>query len=133
MLDSKQILETFKKRKRMPKLYNFQTFADPGCPITLTGPFRDNIRQFLQQCAEVEDYNIDGMPIWCTFLVHKSKGLVIPLYTIEETTKNSFQPYCDQCRCTGNHFPQFLVFLLHFLLDFHLGIFVLDLGLQFLG
>lgn len=107
MSNSKQILESLKKRKRMPKLYNFHTFADPGCPITLTGPFRDNIRQFLQQCAEVEDYNIDGMPIWCTFLVHETKGLVIPLYTIEETAKNSFQPYCDQCRCTGNLFPLF--------------------------
>ncbi|KAK1361841.1 PHD domain-containing protein [Heracleum sosnowskyi] len=106
MSNSKQILESFKKRKRMPKLYNFHTFADPGCPIALSGPFRDNIQQFLQQCGEVEDYNIDGMPIWCTFLVHETKGLVIPLYTIEETAKNSFQPYCDQCRCTGwsHHF-----------------------------
>lgn len=98
----KIILDAYKKRKRNPKIYGFHTFADPGYPIASAGPFRDNIRFFLQQCGEIEDYTIDGMPIWLTFLLHENRGFVIPLYTIEESVKNSFQPFCDQCRCSGN-------------------------------
>ena len=95
------ILEACRKRKRRPKLFGFHTFADPGCPINPSGPFRDNIRVFLQECAEIEDYNVDGMPTWCTLLVHENRNFVVPLYTIEESVKNSLRPFCDQCRCTG--------------------------------
>ena len=96
------ILEACKKRKRRPKLFGFHSFGDPGCPIRTTGPFRDNIRTFLQQASEVEDYNLLGMPIWCTLLVHENRSIVIPLYTIEETVEHSCRPHCDHCRCTGN-------------------------------
>ncbi|XP_038891393.1 PHD finger protein MALE MEIOCYTE DEATH 1 [Benincasa hispida] len=100
------ILESCKKRKRRPKLFGFQTFGDPGSPISPTGPFRENIRIFLQQCAEIEDYRIQEMPIWCTLLVHENRSFVVPLYTIEEEVKLSPKPYCDYCRCSGwsNHF-----------------------------
>ncbi|KAF2295540.1 hypothetical protein GH714_033162 [Hevea brasiliensis] len=95
------ILETCRKRKRGPKLYNFHSFGDPGCPISPIGPFRDNIRLFLQECAEPEDYNVEGMPIWCTLLVIESNSIVVPLYIIEENVKFSPNPFCDHCRCTG--------------------------------
>ncbi|GAV60463.1 PHD domain-containing protein [Cephalotus follicularis] len=88
-------------------MYGFHTFADPGCPMKPpTGAFRDNIRVFLHDCAETEDYDVHGMPIWCTLLVHETKSFVIPLYTIEEDVYISQQPYCDHCKCTGwrNHF-----------------------------
>ncbi|KAA8547684.1 hypothetical protein F0562_004113 [Nyssa sinensis] len=100
------IFEACKKRKRTPKLYGLHTFADPGCPIAPSGPFRENIRVFLQECTELEDYNVEGMPIWCTLLVHENRGFVFPLYTIEESAKHSLRPFCDYCRCTGwsNHF-----------------------------
>ncbi|XP_015869864.3 PHD finger protein MALE MEIOCYTE DEATH 1 [Ziziphus jujuba] len=100
------ILDACRKRKRKPKLYGFQSFADADCPISSAGTFRDNIRVFLQECAAQEDYSVQGMPIWCTLLVHKSRSLVVPLYTIEENVKYSQRPYCDYCRCTGwsNHF-----------------------------
>ncbi|XP_022766322.1 PHD finger protein MALE MEIOCYTE DEATH 1 [Durio zibethinus] len=99
------ILETFRKRKRRPKLFAFHSFAEPGCPINPTGPFRDNIQFFLKQCAETEDYCVKGMPIWCTFLVH-DRSCVVPLYIIEEDVNRSLNPFCDHCRCTGwgNHF-----------------------------
>ncbi|MCD9559566.1 hypothetical protein HAX54_017616 [Datura stramonium] len=48
------------------------------------GPFRDNIRYFLQECAELEEYTVEGMPIWSTFgwshhFVSKRKyHLIIP-------------------------------------------------------
>ncbi|KAJ0098994.1 hypothetical protein Patl1_20932 [Pistacia atlantica] len=100
------ILESFRKRKRTPKLFGFHTFGDSGCPITPTGPFRDNIRLFLQQCGELQDYSVEGMPIWCILLVHESSNFVIPLYTIEDTVAHSPHSFCDHCKCTGwsNHF-----------------------------
>lgn len=78
------LLEACKKRKRTPKFYGLHTLAEPGCPISPSGLFRDNIRYFLQECAEPEQYSVRGMPIWCTLLVHENKGLFFPLYTIEE-------------------------------------------------
>ncbi|RVW75467.1 PHD finger protein MALE MEIOCYTE DEATH 1 [Vitis vinifera] len=100
------ILEACKKRKRRPKLFGFHTFADPGCPINPTSHFCDNIRIFLRECAELEDYNVDGMPTWCTLLVNENRGFVVPVYTIEESVKYAAKPFCDHCRCTGwsNHF-----------------------------
>ncbi|KAL5743540.1 hypothetical protein ACOSQ2_026656 [Xanthoceras sorbifolium] len=95
------ILEACRKRKRRPKIYGFHTFADSGCPISPAGPFRDNVRMFLQECAELEDYNLEGMPIWCTLLVHETLSFVVPLYTIEEDVRSSNEPYCDQCRSSG--------------------------------
>ncbi|KAM6546181.1 hypothetical protein CsatB_026917 [Cannabis sativa] len=92
------ILEACKKRKRRPKLFGFHTFGDS---IQARGPFRESIRLFLQECAEIEDYNLEGMPVWCTLLVLENRSLVLPLYTIEEDVKTSPLPYCDHCRSTG--------------------------------
>lgn len=96
-------LEACKKRKRRPKVYGFHSFGEPGYPILPLGPFRDNIRLFLQECAELENYSVQGMPIWCTLLVHDNRSLVVPLYTIEENVKTSDNPFCDYCRCTGEN------------------------------
>ncbi|KAL8248864.1 hypothetical protein R6Q59_005732 [Mikania micrantha] len=96
-----------KKRKtKSAKYYGLKSFLQPGCPISPSGPFRDDVRFFLQECGELEDYNVEGMPIWCTFLFHENRGFVLPLYTIEECVKNSIQPLCDHCRCSGwsHHF-----------------------------
>lgn len=59
--------------------------VSPTRVAALSGPFRDNIRVFLQECAELEDYNVEGMPIWCTLLVHENRGFVVSFYTIEES------------------------------------------------
>lgn len=104
------ILDSHSNRnKTPPKFHGFHTFAEPGCPITLTGAFRDNIRRFLQECAGLEDYDLDGMLIWRTFLVYESKGTVLPLYTVEENVERSDRPFCDYCRCVGK--PLFFIFL----------------------
>ncbi|KAG8496984.1 hypothetical protein CXB51_008209 [Gossypium anomalum] len=94
------ILETCRKRKRRPKLFGLHSFAEPGCPINPTGPFRDNIRIFLKQCAEPEDYCVKGMPLWCTLLV-RDKSCVVPLYTIEEVF--GFLLIEFSISCWGNH------------------------------
>nr|DAD35830.1 TPA_asm: hypothetical protein HUJ06_006470 [Nelumbo nucifera] len=112
------VLDACKKRKRKPKLYGFHTFADPGCPIILTGPFRDNIRSFIEECGEIEDYNVEGMPTWSTLLVNENNGVVVPLYTIEESVKHSLHPFCDHCRCVGKEEAKFefdTIFFLQFL------------------
>ncbi|VVA94218.1 unnamed protein product [Arabis nemorensis] len=100
------ILETCRKRKRKPRVYNLHRFGEEGFPINRSGSFRDEIRGFLREFSEVEEYNIRGMPVWCTLLSHETKNSVIPLYTVEEDVIRSPEPYCDQCRCTGwsNHF-----------------------------
>lgn len=104
------ILDSHSNRnKTPPKFHGFHTFAEPGCPITLTGAFRDNIRRFLQECAGLEDYDLDGILIWRTFLVYESKGTVLPLYTVEENVERSDRPFCDYCRCVGK--PLFFIFL----------------------
>ncbi|CAL1405842.1 unnamed protein product [Linum trigynum] len=94
------ILDVCRKRKRTPKCFDFHIFGDPGSPIAFTSPFRDNIRIFVNECAELEDYEIAGMPIWCTLLTTTS-NVVLPLYTVEESVHSSQNPFCDQCRCTG--------------------------------
>ncbi|CAN1351656.1 PHD finger protein MALE MEIOCYTE DEATH 1 [Linum perenne] len=96
------ILEVCRKRKRSPKCYNFQTFGEPGFPVTFTAAFRDNIRLFIDSCAEAEDYDLDGMPIWCTLL--DNDNVVVPLYTVEETVAvggGSETAVCHLCRRTG--------------------------------
>ncbi|XP_071740348.1 PHD finger protein MALE MEIOCYTE DEATH 1-like [Rutidosis leptorrhynchoides] len=95
-----------KRKLKDGKYYRLQSFLQPGCPISLSGPFRDNVRLFLRECGQLEEYNVEGMPIWCTFLVHENRGIAVPLYTIEECVKNSVHPLCDHCRCSGwsHHF-----------------------------
>ncbi|CAH2077403.1 unnamed protein product [Thlaspi arvense] len=83
------IIEACRKRKREPKLYNLQRFGQEEFPISRNGTFRDNIRGFLREFAEVEEYCIRGMPVWCTLLSHETKNSVIPLYTVEEDVVRS--------------------------------------------
>lgn len=93
--------EVSKKKKKMGKYFGFHSFGDHGYPAMPSGSFRENIKYFLQECTEIEDYEVEGMPIWCTFLVLENRGIVIPLYTIEEDVQRSLSPFCDHCRCVG--------------------------------
>lgn len=90
------------KRKRNPKIFAFHNF--PSAFTNLSGAFRDNVRDFLQQCAEREDYNVlSTMPVWCTLLVyHPSYNRIVPIFTIEESVASSPKPpFCDLCRSSG--------------------------------
>ncbi|KAL2926078.1 PHD finger protein MALE MEIOCYTE DEATH 1 [Bienertia sinuspersici] len=44
------------------------------------------------------------MSVWCTLLVQENKGIVLPLYTIEENVVCSEIPFCDHCRCSGTKY-----------------------------
>lgn len=96
------IIETCRKRKRRPSVYSLQRLGEEEFPISRSGSFRDNVRVFLREFAEVEEYNVRGSPVWCTLLNHEAKSSVIPLYVIEEDVVRSSEPYCDHCRCTGS-------------------------------
>ncbi|CAA3014716.1 Hypothetical predicted protein [Olea europaea subsp. europaea] len=76
------------------KLFEFEKVS------SLCGSFRENIRCFLQDAAELEDYRVNGMPIWCILIVSEHNG-VFPLYTIEETVEHSVNPFCDHCKLSG--------------------------------
>ncbi|KAI7993638.1 PHD finger protein MALE MEIOCYTE DEATH 1 [Camellia lanceoleosa] len=101
-----RVFEPCKIRKRKPELFGFRSFANPGSTIAFCATFRDNIRLFLQECADISDHGVAGMPTWCTFLVNESNGSVFPLYTIEESVQFSLRPFCDHCKCIGwgHHF-----------------------------
>lgn len=90
------IIEACNKRKmrNYSKLFEFEKVS------SLCGSFRENIRCFLQDAAELEDYRVNGMPIWCTLIVSEHNG-VFPLYTIEETVEHSVNPFCDHCKLSG--------------------------------
>ncbi|KAG2710804.1 hypothetical protein I3760_04G046800 [Carya illinoinensis] len=64
----------------------------------LEGAFCNNIRVFLQECGQLHDVVVKGMPAWCTLLVHDTRKFLVPLYTIEENVVCSPKPYCDHCR-----------------------------------
>ncbi|XP_059306679.1 PHD finger protein At2g01810-like [Lycium ferocissimum] len=98
---SSTIIEACNSRKRNRKPFVFETFAIEDSIDGFSGPFRDNIRMFLQEFANIEDYTLCGFPIWSTWLISKSTGAVFPLYTIEETTQLSLHPFCDHCKFSG--------------------------------
>ncbi|CAM8954704.1 unnamed protein product [Rhodiola kirilowii] len=93
------------KRKRNPKIFAFHTFAST---LSLSGAFRSNVKDYLNQCAEKEDYDVLlSMPVWCTLLLHHPDNRILPLYTVEESVASSPRtPFCDLCRSSGwsNHF-----------------------------
>ncbi|KAA8529835.1 hypothetical protein F0562_034361 [Nyssa sinensis] len=99
-------LEPCKYRKRKPKLFGFHSFPNTGSMIGMCGHFRDNIRLLLQECGEIQDYSVSGMPVWSTLLVSENNGIEFSLYIIEESVQHSLRPCCDHCKCVGwsHHF-----------------------------
>lgn len=90
-----------KNRINPEKLFEYDNFAIPDfVNKTLSGAFRDNIRVFLQSFAEIQEYTVNEMPVWCTSLFSENEG-VFPLYTMEETVQNSLDPFCNHCELSG--------------------------------
>ncbi|KAG7563257.1 Zinc finger PHD-finger [Arabidopsis suecica] len=96
------------ERQKTPKIILINDFAihsssSSSSPfINLSATFRDNIRSFLHEYAEIEDYTIDGATVSTLFLGNQANGVVFPLYIIEEQISvSSPNPLCDFCRCVG--------------------------------
>ncbi|KAJ7527944.1 hypothetical protein O6H91_16G077100 [Diphasiastrum complanatum] len=95
-----------RKRRRGERLYGVHTYGDPGCPADYDGPFRDNVRAFLNESAEFEPYSVEGMPIWSISLQEDKHAARISLLIIEESLEDSLHPHCEHCRCIGwSHHP----------------------------
>lgn len=104
------IFESCKKRKRVPAIFNINNFATQTSSLDFRGPFRENISLFLREYADTEDYKVQNNPIWCTLLLSESNGVVFPLYTLEESIKQSSHPFCNLCRCVGEAFSSISFF-----------------------
>ncbi|KAK1416287.1 hypothetical protein QVD17_32076 [Tagetes erecta] len=94
-------------RKRKQRIYEFNSFAESIGDYS--GPFRDNIRSFVNEFGE----QIDHQSVWSTLLLCESNGAVFPLYIIEEHINehslhsvNSVPPFCSHCKFVGwgHHF-----------------------------
>ena len=80
--------------------YGFNKFLDNTWPF-FPRSFRENVRQFLHEYVEMQDYRVKGMVTWCFNLIEAKRGLVIPVYTIEDRAQNGSQP-CHHCHSSGN-------------------------------
>ncbi|KAI3734121.1 hypothetical protein L6452_13584 [Arctium lappa] len=97
-------------RKRKQRIFEFKSFGKSI--IDLSGPFRDNIRSFLNEYGEqIEQHkqtgNVSNNNVWSTLLLCESNGAVFPLYTIEEHINHrSISPFCCHCKSVGwgHHF-----------------------------
>ncbi|WZZ35863.1 hypothetical protein YC2023_019264 [Brassica napus] len=65
-------------------------------------PFRDNIRSFLTDYAETQDYTLDrnNTTVSRLFLASQATGVGFPLFVIEEQVSVGCS-FCDFCRCVG--------------------------------
>ncbi|KAK9063803.1 hypothetical protein SSX86_017675 [Deinandra increscens subsp. villosa] len=89
-------------RKRKQRIFEFNSFAK-SIADHYSGPFRDNIRSFLDEFGE----QIEQQNVWSTLLLCESNGAVFPLYTIEEhIDEDSLRPFCSHCKFVGwgHHF-----------------------------
>ncbi|KAI3865397.1 hypothetical protein MKX03_021628 [Papaver bracteatum] len=96
---------SFKKRKRIERIFRFRTFCEPGHPIEFNGPFRDNIRK-LVEFARVESRLSEGMNSWSFQLeLNRHPAMCISLFIIEEPIEKSASRHCHYCRYVGwgNH------------------------------
>lgn len=97
-----------RKRRSRDRMFGITTFGDPGCPGDFDGPFRENIKVFLDECAEPELYHIEGMPAWTITLQESDNhGDRCTLLIVEEASMHALHPHCDHCRCIGERlFPK---------------------------
>ncbi|KAL4575639.1 hypothetical protein LXL04_022490 [Taraxacum kok-saghyz] len=96
-------------RKRKQLIFEFKSFGKSV--IDFSGPFRDNIRSFLDEYGEqIEQHQLNGSVsnnVWSTLLLCESNGAVFPLYTIEEHIDDQLlHPFCCHCKSVGwgHHF-----------------------------
>ncbi|KAL2632822.1 hypothetical protein R1flu_004301 [Riccia fluitans] len=96
-----------RKRRTRDRMFGITTFGDPGCPGDFDGSFRENMKVFLEECAEPELYPVEGFPAWSVTLQESdTNGDRCSLLIIEEASMHSLHPHCDHCRCIGwSHHP----------------------------
>eukprot|EP00897_Mesotaenium_endlicherianum_P007267 jgi/Mesen1/6569/ME000336S05789 len=83
-----------------------ESFGELGSCADYDGAYRDNIRAFLAERCELEEFGLGSLPRW-SLLLEDARGTQVPLFIVEESA--SAQPqsaHCDHCRCIGwSHHP----------------------------
>lgn len=84
-------------------LLKFKNFA---IPESIKGrnyvPFRDIIRLFISELAEVKLEISGDIRIWSASVTSEPDGVVFPLHVIEEKIlQSSVNPFCDHCKFAG--------------------------------
>ncbi|KAI3730490.1 hypothetical protein L1987_61660 [Smallanthus sonchifolius] len=98
-------INTTANRKRKQRIFEFNSFARSISDHS--GPFRDNIRSFVNNYGEPIEQIINEHNVWSTLLLCESNGAVFPLYTIEEhVNEHSHRSFCSHCKFAGwgHHF-----------------------------
>nr|XP_043620114.1 PHD finger protein At2g01810-like [Erigeron canadensis] len=97
------IYEWLWQKDRKQRIFEFNSFSKALSDYL--GPFRDNVRLFLDEFGEKIDD--EKRNVWSTLLLCESNGVVFPLYTIEEHVNDrSVLPFCFHCKSVGwgHHF-----------------------------
>ena len=74
-----------------------------GSGSGLNGPFRENVRVFLQEFGEVEKGGgASGMDVWCVYVGGGERsGVGLKLFVVEECVESSLLPFCNHCKFIG--------------------------------
>lgn len=85
-------------RKRKQRIFEFKSFGK--ALVDFCGPFRDNIRLFLEEYGE--QIVVQRKKVWSMLLLSESNGEVFPLYVVEECIgDHSVRPFCSHCKSVG--------------------------------
>lgn len=91
------VIEACKSRKRKRRVWGIGSSGSG-----LNGPFRENIKMFLQEYGEFEKYSVCGMPVWSTLVVSETnEEPVFRLFVVEEFVLHSLNPFCNHCKFIG--------------------------------
>lgn len=91
-----------RKRKREEKIFQFESFCEPGHPIQFNGSFNENVKA-LVAFGHQESVVREGMKCWSFQLdLHQYPSTCMRLFIAEETVGMSLYRHCHYCRSVGN-------------------------------
>lgn len=67
------------------------------------GPFRDNVKAFIKNETEADDFYVEGGILGHTVTLAKGTKYEAKMRVYEETMLDSSRVHCDCCRCIGWH------------------------------
>jgi hypothetical protein len=67
------------------------------------GPFRDNVKAFIKNETEADDFYVEGGILGHTVTLAKGTTYEAKMRVYEETMLDSSRVHCDCCRCIGWH------------------------------
>ncbi|XP_024528151.1 PHD finger protein MALE MEIOCYTE DEATH 1-like [Selaginella moellendorffii] len=93
------------KRARVVERFSLERFGSGGYPADFSGPFRSNVRAFLNEFGQMMAAPMPGVQRWCVPLVSQ-RGAEQSLLVLEELPFESGALGCSHCRIIGwSHHP----------------------------